>query len=154
MDHVIAGLKGWAAAVALAAILSMPAAAAAQSPVGVWRVTHWKNANGEGVQIQPAYTAYFPNGYFVIMWEASDGPRPSLPENPTAAEQHAAWQPLVAQFGTYTVSGSDITYTVLVSKNPASMREGGNTYTRGFTIQGNTMTTNGPTSTYTYARVR
>jgi len=146
--------KTWAAAAALAAMLLVPALAAAQSPVGVWKMTHWSNSNGEGEQVQPAYTAYFANGYFAIMWEGADAPRPNLPENPTAAQQHAAWQPFAAQFGTYVVNGSEITSTQLVSKNPASMRPGSNTYVRSFTIRGNTLTTTSATATYTYTRVQ
>jgi len=154
MNRMKAGMTGWAATAALAAILMIPSMAAAQSPVGVWRMTQWQNTSGQGAAGQPAYTAYFPNGYYVVMWETSEGPRPNLPENPTAAQQHAAWQPFAAQFGTYTVSGSDITYTQLVSKNPGAMRPGSNTYTRTFSINGNTLTTRSETATYTYTRVQ
>lgn len=155
MKRTEKGIRAWpAAAAALAVIFMIPGLATAQSPVGVWRLTHWKNSQGEGDQTQPAYTAYFANGYYVVMWEASEGPRPNLPENPTPAQQHAAWQPFAAQFGTYTVSAGEVTYTQLVSKNPASMRPGSNTYTRSFTIDGNTLTTTSGTATYTYTRVR
>lgn len=140
-------------AVAALAALSIPTPGTAQSPVGVWRLAHWENSSGEGEQVQPAYTAYFANGYFVVIWEATDEPRPNLTENPTDAERVAAWMPFVAQFGTYEVNGSEITSTQLVAKNPASMRPGGNTYTRSFSIRGNTLTTSSPTSTYVYTRV-
>lgn len=125
----------------------------AQSPVGVWRMTHWENSNGEGEALQPAYTAYFANGYFTVMWEASDGPRPDLGENPTDAERIAAWQPFAAQFGTYEVNGAEITYTRLVSKTPENMRPGNQSYVRSFRIDGNTLTTYSETATYTYRRV-
>jgi len=141
---------------ALAAALSYPSQAAAQSPVGVWQMTHFRTATDEGDVSQPSYTAYFANGYYVVMWEMSEGPRPNLPENPTPAQQQAAWAPFAAQFGTYTTSGGEVTYTQLVSKNPAAMRPGSNTYTRGFRINGNTLTTSAVdgSTVYTYTRVR
>jgi hypothetical protein len=127
--------------------------ATAQSPVGVWRMTHWENANGEGPAPLPAYTAYFDNGYYTVIWELGDTPRPDLPENATEAELLAAWQPFTAQFGTYQVNGSDITYTRLVSKTPQNMRPGNQSYVRSFRISGNTLTTFTETATYTYRRV-
>lgn len=155
MKRMKAGRRGWAAAAALAVISMAPSVAAAQSPVGVWQLTHFKTTTDEGDVSQPAYTAYFANGYYVVMWETSDGPRPNLPENPTPAQQQAAWAPFGAQFGTYTVSGGEITYTELVAKNPASMRPGSNMYTRSFSVRGSTLTTTvDGGAVYTYTRVR
>ena len=155
MKRMKAGRRGWAAAAALAVISMAPSVVAAQSPVGVWQMTHFKTTTDEGDVSQAAFTAYFANGYYVVMWEMSDGPRPNLPENPTPAQQQAAWAPFAAQFGTYTVSGSDINYTQLVNKNPASMRSGSNMYTRSFSIRGNTLTTGvDGGAVYTYTRVR
>lgn len=145
-------LRTLCACAALAALM-VPTPGAAQSPVGVWRMTHWQLSTDEGDAGQPAYTAYFDNGYYVVMWETSEGPRPNLPQNPTDAQRVAAWGPFTAQFGTYEVSGSQITYTRLVSKGPAGMRPGNQSYVRNFTIRGNTLTTSSETATYTYQRV-
>ena len=139
-------------AAVLAALLVTPAVGAAQSLVGVWELTHYDNNAGEGEQLQPAYSAWFDNGYYVLMWVTQDDPRPTYDEDATDAELVAAWGPLLAEFGTYEVSGSSYTRTVLVSKNPSAM---GNTLTRDFSVQGNELVTTSPNgATFTYRRVR
>jgi hypothetical protein len=140
-------------ALALVAMLAIPSVGTAQSPVGVWQMTHWENATGQGEVPQPAYTAYFDNGYYTVMWEMGDAPRPSLGDDPTDAQRLAAWTPFAAQFGTFEVSGSDIRYVRLVSKDPEDMRPGNQSFVRGFRVEGNTLTTYSETATYTYRRV-
>ncbi|HTI37387.1 MAG TPA: hypothetical protein VL484_07520 [Vicinamibacterales bacterium] len=53
----------------------------------------------------------------------SDGPRPILPDvsKATADELRTVWGPVVAEAGTYELSGDSITMRPAVSKNPAVM---------------------------------
>lgn len=142
--------------IALTVLLLMPALGSAQSPlVGVWELTRFENVAGaeDGAPTESAYSAWFANGYYVIMWETSDGPRPTYGDDPSDAELVAAWTPLAAQFGTYEIDGSTYTATQLVAKNPSGQ---GNSYTREFSVEGNTLVTRatGGGATYTYRRVR
>jgi hypothetical protein len=139
----------------LTILLVSPALGAAQSPlVGVWQVLTAENPDGEVTEItQPRYSAWFDNGYYVLMWDLAAEPRATLGDDPTDAELVAAWGPVLAEFGTYEVSGSSYTRHALVNKNPNS--QGVTLATREFSVEGNTLRTTGAgLNTFTYRRVR
>jgi len=71
----------------------------------------------------------------------SDKPRPVLanPSSASAEELRASWGPLVAEGGTYELSGNLITLKPVVSKNPAAMAPGASiVYT--YKLEGDTLT--------------
>ena len=90
----------------------------------------------------------FPNG--------NGQPRPGFGQDASLEEVFAAWGPFAAQYGTYELSGSEITYTQLVGKNPGGMLPENATFSRNFRVEGNTLETRGgdPTAVYRYERVR
>lgn len=137
-----------------------PTMVSAQSLEGVWRLVGYELDAGSGRVTAPAYTAYA-NGHFTIMWVTTDFPnapaqRPAYDANSGPEDLVAAWGPLVAQFGSYVVNGSTITYTQLVSKNPSAMLPANRTYSRDFRVTGNMLETRGgdPVAVYRYERVR
>ncbi len=141
--------------------LATPSLGAAQSLEGVWRLVEFDLNAGSGPVDEPAYTAYF-DGYYTIMWVTTDfpngngQPRPGFGQDASLEEVFAAWGPFAAQFGTYELSGSEITYTQLVSKGPGGMLPENATFSRNFRVEGNTLETRGgdPTAVYRYERVR
>ncbi len=140
--------------IALTVLLATPMLAVSQSPlVGVWEMTYFETAAGEeGEPTEPSYSAWFDNGYYVVIWDTSEGPRPTYGDDPSNAELLAAWTPFVAQFGTYEIDGSSYTATQLVSKNPSAQ---GTSFTRDWSVDGNTLVTTVPGgATWTYRRVR
>jgi len=70
------------------------------------------------------------------------GPRPTAayatPDRPTVAELQARWGPFQANAGAYELSGNTLTLRILVSKDPASQRDG--TFARlTVALDGNTL---------------
>jgi hypothetical protein len=68
-------------------------------------------------------------------------PRPLLPDaaKATADELRAVWGPVVAEAGTYEVSGTTLTVHPLASKSPAAMASGA-FIVYSYKIDGNTLT--------------
>src|SRR5579884_2131030 len=102
------------------------AAASAQpvhSPLkGVWKVTSYIAGDGQTYTMQPGLYI-FTEKYFSIVATANDKPRPdSDPSKATDAEIVASWRPLIAQSGTYEISGRTVTMHPTISKIPSRMR--------------------------------
>ena len=87
-------------------------------------------------------------GYYSNMYvPAADGkskPRTLFPDgdgdgNVTDAQKAEAWDTIIANSGMYKVSGSEITFTVLVAKSPNFMNGGSSK--ASFKVEGDTLTT-------------
>lgn len=65
----------------------------------------------------------FSDGYWASLRIAGDGTRAELPEDPTDEQLLEAWRPFIASGGSYTVSGTTISATTLIAKNPNQMGE-------------------------------
>jgi hypothetical protein len=127
----------------LAALAIFAGIAGAQStPItGVWQVTEWTTTGSNGRTIsnpQPALYI-FTGKYYSKLVVRGDKPRPNLSSNPTDAERLASFLPLLAQSGTYEVSGATLTTHIIVSQTPNRMSPGDdNTYS--FKLEGKTLT--------------
>ena len=60
-------------------------------------------------------------GHWASMRISGDGTRAELPDDPTDEQLLEAWRPFIASGGSYSVSGSTISSTTLVAKNPNRM---------------------------------
>src|SRR5438874_3246159 len=128
------GRSKWAMAtvgpILLAAAFST--AFAADSPlVGAWQLD-------QGQSGQAGLYLFTPTRYSMVL-AATD--RPDIPDmsKATADELRAIWGPLLANSGTYEVSGDLITIHPLVAKIPVVMKPGANEVYR-FRIEGKTLT--------------
>ena len=77
--------------------------------------------------VQPsAYLTIFTAKHYSRTEIQSDAPRPLLPDasKATADELRAVWGPVVAEAGTYDVSGDTLTLHPQASKSPAAMAPG------------------------------
>ena len=63
----------------------------------------------------------FSGGHWASVRVAGDGSRAELPEDPTDEQRLEAWRPFQASGGSYSVSGSTISSTTLIAKNPNRM---------------------------------
>lgn len=107
-------------------------ASAADSPlVGAWQLDSQQSA-------QAGLYLFTPTRYSMVL--AATG-RPDIADTSkaTADELRAAWGPLLANAGTYEVSGDLITIHPLVAKIPVVMKPGANEVYR-FRIEGRTLT--------------
>jgi len=107
------------------------AIAAEPSLVGAWQL----DAGQSG---QAALYLFTPTRYSMVL--AATG-RPDIVDagKATADELRALWGPLLANSGTYEVSGDLLTIHPLVAKHPVVMKAGANEVYR-FHIEGNTLT--------------
>ncbi len=145
-------------------LLVTPMLASAQSLEGVWRGTRMVVEGGQnagtisGSDVQPRLLFYTQDHYSLLFVNGTEA-RPLIPQDPTDADLVAAWGPLTAQAGTYELSGSTITYHIVVAKSANGMLPQNSTYSREFRIDGNTLVTSGTnaagtvTTTFTYRRV-
>src|SRR5579863_6652501 len=121
---VIAGLVLFAGAFATAL--------AADSPlVGAWQLDSGNSA-------QAALYLFTPTRYSMIL-AASGRPDIADTSKATADELRAIWGPLLANAGTYEISGDLITIHPLVAKFPVVMKPGA-TEVYQFRIEGKTLT--------------
>ena len=83
-----------------------------------------------------------------------DTPRPQLPENPTDAQLVEAYEPFMANVGTYEINGDTITFNYLISKHPNSNPD--NLMTSEYKIEGDNLFTTyvGTENQYTTKYVR
>jgi Lipocalin-like domain len=110
---------------------------------GVWQVVE-QTIDGRtvsGVNLGLGFHVYTPK-YFAVVRESGTPPRAVVDnaETATAAQLLAAWGPLVAQVGTYEISGDQVTERVLVAKDAAYMQPGGTAVVRRYRLEGNTLT--------------
>jgi len=91
------------------------------SPAGAWKLVEVTITNDEGTttnQVDQPNLTIFTGGHYASVNVFGDEPRAELPEDPTDEQRLAAWQPFNANAGTYDMSGSDLTTTVIVAKSP------------------------------------
>jgi len=126
-------LSRWAMAVGpiLLATASSTAFAADSPLVGAWQLD-------PGQAGQAALYLFTPTRYSMVL-AATDRPDIADMTKATADELRAVWGPLLANAGTYEVSGDLITIHPLVAKIPIVMKVGANEVYR-FRIEGKTMT--------------
>ena len=134
MKSSTSGRCRWAVATAgpilLATVFS--AAFAADSPlVGAWQL----DAGQPG---QAALYLFTPTRYSMVL-AATD--RPDIPDmnKASADELRAVWGPLLANAGTYEISGDLVTIHPLVAKTPIVMKTGAHEIYR-FRIEGKALT--------------
>src|SRR5689334_1019928 len=108
------------------------AAFAADSPlVGAWQL--------DPAQSGQAALYLFTPTHYSMMLASTDRPDIADTSKATADELRATWGPLIANSGTYDVSGDLITIHPVVAKIPVVMKPGANEVYR-FHIQGDTLT--------------
>jgi hypothetical protein len=105
---------------------------AADTPlVGAWQLDSEQSS-------QVALYLFTPTHYSMVL-AATDRPDIADTSKATADELRALWGPLVANAGTYEISGDLITIHPLVAKIPVVMKPGANEVYR-FRIEGKTLT--------------
>jgi Lipocalin-like domain len=105
---------------------------AADSPlVGAWQLDSEQSA-------QAALYLFTPTRYSMVL-AATDRPDIADTGKATADELRALWGPLLANAGTYEISGNLITIHPLVAKIPVVMKPGANEVYQ-FRIEGRTLT--------------
>jgi hypothetical protein len=118
--------------VSLILMAALGAALAADSPlVGVWQLDF-------GTSAQAGLYLFTPTHYSMVL-AATDRPDVADTNEATADELRAIWGPLLANAGTYDVSGDLITIYPAVAKLPVVMKAGANEVYR-FHIEGKTLT--------------
>ena len=139
MDRIILSIL----AVASVAAVSSSSVSRSAPIEGVWR-TSAVTITGPGArtidQLQPSLAIITAKHYSRVELHA-EGPRPSIADaaKATADELRQVWGPVVAEAGSYEVSGGNVlTLRPVVAKNPASMAAGAFTsYT--YRIAGDTL---------------
>jgi hypothetical protein len=123
------------AAVVLAGVLigvgqfvGLAQSASTSEIIGVWRVSEVTTPGPNGRKVtdpQPSLGIFTPR-YFSAIAVTSDAPRPeSAPgEQQTDKQLADAFGAFRAQAGTYEIKGNEITYRIIVTKNPSGMRAG------------------------------
>lgn len=94
--------------------------------IGVWRVSEVRMPNGRTVTDPQPSLGIFTARHFSAIAVTSDAPRPDSPpgEQPTDKQLAEAFRAFRAQAGTYEIKGNEITYRIVVAKNPSGMRAG------------------------------
>ena len=129
-------------------LLALPAVAQdAASIEGAWKTVKLEKLGSDGwvaEDLQPSLRI-FAGGYYSTMYvpdpDGKSKPRKLFPggANVTDAQKAEAWGTIIANSGRYEASGSEITFNVLVAKNPNAMN--GGSYKRRFKVEGDTLTT-------------
>ena len=94
---------------------------------GVWRISEaaTRSPGAEWTNITPTQSLYiFTATHFSYMFTIGRGQRQTFagdPNAPTDAEKVAAYDSIVAASGTYILSGSTLSFTPLLHKNPNEM---------------------------------
>jgi hypothetical protein len=113
-------------------LLAGASAFAANTPlVGAWRLDSEQSS-------QVALYLFTPTRYSMVL-AATNRPDIADTSKATADELRALWGPLVANAGTYEISGDLITTHPLVAKIPVVMKPGANEVYQ-FRIEGKTLT--------------
>ncbi len=93
---------------------------------GAWRVTAIRPDGPNPATIyspQPGLLLFTGNHYSML-YINGDKPRPPVPQDATAADVWAFVTPLVANSGTYEITGGTLTLRPAVAKDPAVMATG------------------------------
>ena len=104
---------------------------------GVWTAIHVAFASSDTSWVEDVDNPsinIFTDGYWSVTRIGGDGSRADLPEDPTDEQRLEAWRLFRGSAGTYSVSGSTINTTTLVSKHPNSM-SGDNTSSNEYWIK-------------------
>ena len=110
----------------LTVFLTTPAVSAAQSIEGVWQLVEREFRGGpnarieSGSQIQPSFLIYT-EGYFMWSFLTGTEPRPFLGSSPSDEALIDVWQQYNTAAGTYELNNMTLTYTRLVTLDPALM---------------------------------
>jgi hypothetical protein len=94
---------------------------------GVWKVTEIavRRSGEEWTRTTPGSSLYiFTEKHYSYTYATGDGPRRLFagdPNSPTAAEKAGAYDSFVAAAGTYVLSGTTLTLTATLHKNPNEM---------------------------------
>jgi hypothetical protein len=134
MKRWTSGPSRWRAVIVgliLFAAAFVPAFAADSPLVGAWQLDSGQSA-------QAALYLFTPTRYSMVL-AATDRPDISDASKATADELRAIWGPLLANAGTYEISGDLITIHPLVAKIPVVMKPGANEVYQ-FRIDGKTLT--------------
>jgi hypothetical protein len=134
MKRWSSGPSRWAMPTLAAILLAGPfvPASAADSPlVGAWQLDSGQSA-------QAALYLFTPTRYSMML-AATNRPDIADTSKATADELRTIWGPLLANAGTYEVSGDLITIHPLVAKSPVVMKPGANEVYQ-FRIEGKTLT--------------
>jgi hypothetical protein len=117
----------------------------AKSPLqGVWQTIEvaigGANPRTMAVADPRSYVTIFTAKYYSRTEVQTEGARPLIADtaNATAGELRALWGPVVAEAGTYEISGDTITMHPAASKSPAAMAPGA-LIVSTFKIDGNTL---------------
>jgi hypothetical protein len=111
----------------LLSLLLLAGAISAQpkpSPLkGVWRLAEYIKSGSDAATYPAQPGIYiFTDKYFSIVAISGDKPRPEVdPSKGTDVEILASWKPLVAQSGTYEISGTTVTMAPAVAKQTNRM---------------------------------
>jgi hypothetical protein len=101
---------------------------------GTWKATETlvRTAGSDWVKVTPPSSLYiFTDDHYSYMFVTGPQPRPHFagdPNRPTDAEKVAAFDSFMASSGRYSLSGSTLTLTALLHKNPHEMAGGSLTY--------------------------
>lgn len=88
---------------------------------GGWIIADWEAADGQtGPTPQRGLFVFSASGHYSMMYIIGEDREP-LEADPSDADIAAAYGPLVANSGRYTVAGNQITYEAYVAKDPAYM---------------------------------
>jgi len=109
---------------------------------GAWEVTAASFNGEEAENIQPSLYL-FREGYYSILSDNNDGPRPLLEEGESRStlsdeKLREIVLPITANSGRFEVDGSSLTTTPMVAINTNFMRGGSATYE--FSVSGNVLT--------------
>jgi len=116
----------WRLLAVLTVLFVIPLASSTQSIQGVWKMVERDTRGGanagieSGQQIQPSYLIYT-DDYFMCSFLTGSEPRPFLGDSPSDTEVIAVWQQYNTAAGTYELTDNVLTYTRLVTLDPALM---------------------------------
>jgi hypothetical protein len=107
---------------------------------GTWRVTEVVLTGPDAAtHSNPQPGLYlFTGKHYSYVQVRGDQPRPDLSDKPTDAELLAAYNPVIANSGTYEVSGTTLITHPIVAKNPNAMHAG-NSLNSTFKLEGKTL---------------
>jgi hypothetical protein len=113
--------KSWLVlGVVLAVLLTTwPAVAQTASLKGAWRIVELTSGDGKtNNKPEPSLYIFTDRHYSIMRVTAPRGP---YPESPTDKDKVAAFDPFIANSGTYQVTGTQLTTQPMVAKNPNAM---------------------------------
>jgi hypothetical protein len=114
------------------------AASTGDAVQGVWEVMTQKSPDGRTTEQAGPGQIIFTGGRYSAIYSIADGERPSsaVPFNPTAEEKAAQYDTIIANAGTYEISGSQLTFRPMIAKTPEFT---GGSSTNVFRVDGDTL---------------